>query len=502
MAVTPEQLEQVSAGLKAHVGNLLGLTSKKVDDLDGKLANALEELRKTTAPAETVEQIKALSARMETRLDELEAKGMKPRIDGKILDFAQAVHDSEMYRQQWAQRQFGAIPGRSSRTKMAGGLAVPSLLFVAAFSTASQSRNVLGSAELSSFVEDYVRPGVVMRSALSPTLVDLVPRVQAPGKEVYRYQFETAEGGFGYLRTTLGGNVNAIDTTLTLTSTIGFMVGGGIRIHAAAGMILCEILTVDSPTVVTLTAAVGATAAIGEGVTSEVYGAIGEGDSKPYAFLEGDSASVNFLTFPMLLGITEQRLNTLPNFRAWGESRLRQAAKANTNWHIAYGNDTAYQLQGFMTRASALTLLWSDCEVGSTRADAVLIAAEMIRSNGTISVTMCRRDWGKILRSKAVDGHYIYGKLGPVSIINTAGLKAIGDIIVYIDDAMKENDFLVADHLRSSELADQMSSQFAIGYVGNDFAENKLRARYEDTIAHAIVSDEYYVVCQWDSAPV
>jgi len=46
MAVTPEQLEQVSAGLKAHVGNLLGLTSKKVDDLDGKLANGLDRARR------------------------------------------------------------------------------------------------------------------------------------------------------------------------------------------------------------------------------------------------------------------------------------------------------------------------------------------------------------------------------------------------------------------------------------------------------------------------
>jgi len=451
-----------------------------------KTGKTLEELK-----AEFAEKAKEIN----DRIDNLELARPPTKPEGQKT-IGQMIHESEVYKNRWSQKNVGALAGSP-------GVKVPSL-------TGGSKATILGSTELSGLVIPKYRPGVVEDAFDEMGLVDVIARIPAPGTESVIVRKETRTSHFGYVHTlstsAVAGDVTPVDE-IVVDSTDGFVAGTYVRIWATAtGMHRHLIDTVDTGNskLTFASAVIDYAVAEDDNITSEVYGATAESATKPYGFAEFENVTETMKTLAVLLGITKQRLNAAPMLDSWIRRVLVERAKKILSWHLMYGDDAnAGELAGFASETGVQTYAWSGGVVGDTRADAVLKASLLIAGDPNLVLVLNKRDWMNIYLEKASsDGHYINTRQGPTLIVNQGpGRRYLSSFPVVLDDAIVDGDFLLLDPARASELYDQQTSEIQIGYIDDQFAKNELTVRYDETLLHSINSVFAYVHGEFDSAP-
>jgi HK97 family phage major capsid protein len=218
--------------------------------------------------------------------------------------------------------------------------------------------------------------------------------------------------------------------------------------------------------------------------------------------INGNGKSVDLQMLANYLVVTKQRLQRTPQLAGWLEDKLRDRTRRNTEYHLLYGTGSNNELHGFFEDPDLSTVAWSGMTAGDTRADLVLKSAIAIPGNGPRTAVMHKNDWFKILKYKSsTDGHYVHTSFGPVRIINTPGLQAIGNVMVVTSDTVLEGESLVADFNAASELVDSGVAEITLGWFDKLFIQNKIAMLYEVELAHAILDPGAFVKASWDSAP-
>ncbi len=244
-------------------------------------------------------------------------------------------------------------------------------------------------------------------------------------------------------------------------------------------------------------------AAAGKLVVSDNYTTTDEEALKPEGGVLFERVEDPFKMLASVIPVTQQQLDSAARVQSIIDRRLRTGWRRSVNWMFLYGDPVAdsKQLQGFDTFAGAQSLLWSTGESADTRADAVMRAWNLIDSEGTPTLHLNKRDWTKLVTEKAGDGHYVHTKMGPMMVSQVGGQMMLGMFPVNADAAIRLADFFLIDHSAASEWPDKEDGKLQVGTINDDFVKNIARIRYEQSLAHSILSTEAWVNGEWNSQP-
>lgn len=497
----------IAKGFENLQGSIADMLAGKAD------AKAIDQVKTsvdeiTTALEGKIEKkdLEELREKFDARLDELEQ--LKPGKKNSIQPFgskavADAVVNHELWKK-WQAGDFGNLGGKNG----ANGVAVPSLILV----PDAVKEVVLAATELGAMVEPFHDMMLKEHPGRRVRVLDLIPVQDVPGTDSYKGRRVVEDYHHAAWYTTLAAGVTSgAGATATVASVKGLAVGATVKFHTAGGIETAIVQSFDAGTkVVTFTGTLNFNASNGEPVTAEVYAGTPESDTKPYQFISTESFTENLVTLATLIGFTTQRVNTFPNLVSFLQRVMMRRARQNYGRQVLYGQGpTTYnQLSGIMTSSDVGQRLWSACQAGSNRLDAILYAIEDCEDNGyfDLTISMHPRDWGRIIRRKTQEGEYLVntmaGAMGPVRVEETAaGGRAINGRPVVLDEMFDISDFLVADHSMLSLLLDQKTANFALGWINTQFIENEQTARYEETLGHVIVMPGAGFKGQWDSQP-
>jgi hypothetical protein len=502
-------LERGLEGIKAELEDL----SNSIPDV-GPMREDLEGLKADVAALaakeapEIPDHTEALAG-IKSRLDVLDnARNSPGGTMAKTKSLGQMIHDSEGF------KAFMANPKMARGYRFDVPSDVPSAGSVAAILSGVKATAppVLGSDELGPLSWSYRRSDIVTIPKESvDAFVPLIPVVPVPGTEVYDYRKETETSATGFIRTQLKVAVNGDPTpvnTCTVDDSTHLLVGSYVRFFDDDGDLLGRhkivTNTVATGVLTFATDALDFDAAIGDNVTSEVWGATVESGDKPYGYLAAEQVSVNLKTIAELIATTTQRLNSAPGLDSWIRRVMPERWNRNVAYQLLYGNAAAAgapQLAGFASESGVQTYLWNSGTVGDTRADAVLRAANLVVGRN-VQIVMNKRDLLSIRLAKNSSGDYIETpNFGRISLDMVGGNWVLDGYVIIESDAVIDGDFFCIDFSRASEIPDQQSASLDFGLVGDQFIRNEITVRYEATIAHAILSTAAYVYGQWNSAP-
>ena len=505
---TAQQTQQ--DGLREYIAEQIGKTREYIDQMDGKVEEALHALRTAgETPQEVIDQLARLDARLTAQEDAHDAAeaGGAPRIGaGTGGDMARILESSEYLRRVRDNHgALGALPPSGAR-----GIQIPTELM----RSRRVERVTVDTSELAA--APTYRPGIVDWRLEATRMVDLVPAVPVTS-ETYHWFTEDRISGEGGIATTVDGAiVGGAGATITLDS-VDNMIAGAlmyIRRTDGAGTLLgyeeCTIQSINTSTkVVTMTADIAGNVADGDTVITSSYAGTAESAAKPYTLLKTGDNSASMVMVAVLALITRQALLFMPQLQSWAEGKLRKTNRRNLSRQIIYGTGTGQQLQGLLAHSSRQTFTWSaggggvTTSVGDTMADAVLKSALLIPDEeGGIDVVMRRANWLELVAEKNADGGYLHTAQGPVALINRPGLRSIGEYVVHTESQLKPNgDYIIGRFSEASELATALSGELLWGWINDSFATNEQVARYEQAVLHAIKSTQDYVHGQFDSRP-
>lgn len=356
---------------------------------------------------------------------------------------------------------------------------------------------------------DVRRPTAVEAREWAMGVVDRIPSVITAGAATYTVPRETLPSRYGAWKTTLAANVDGDPTptsTATLTDVEGIMAGSVHRFYNASDAQIGSAVVVSWDTgtkVVTyVTNSLDFDATAGWKVTSENYAATAELAEKPNQFVGSNSESFTLKMLASILPTTVNALNTIQGMAALIERKMPLRHRRNLSRHLIYGDGTADELQGLRTYSGAQSYLWSSGSTGDNQVDAIMRAINLIPWGVQIDVLMTQLDLPALTLLKGDDGHYLRtGNFGQVPLTQVGLSWFLGSHELVFDYAVASGDFTCINWMGASEIADQNTASLMWGYINDDFVKNIIRARYEATLAHAILDTQEYVVGEWDSAP-
>ena len=336
-----------------------------------------------------------------------------------------------------------------------------------------------------------------------------IPSVITAGAATYTVAKETLPSRYGAWKTTLAANINGDPTptsTATLTDVEGILRGAVHRFYNASDVQIGSAVVVSWDTgtkVVTyVTGSLDFDATSTWKVTSENYAAVAELAEKPNQFLGSATESFTLRMIPSILPTTVQALNTIQGMAAMIERKMPLRFDRNLSRHLIYGDNSADELQGLRTYSGAQSSLWSSGVSGDNQVDAVMRAINMIPWGVPIDVLMTQLDLPALTLLKGADGHYMRtGSFGQVPLTQIGLSWFLGSHELVFDYSVASGDFMPINWAGASEIADQNTASLMWGYIDDDFVKNIIRARYEATLAHAILDAQEYVVAEWDAAP-
>lgn len=483
---------------KGFLADSLKVTKDRIDEMDGKIEEAILDLVKVKAlPEEVGQQLQKLGDRLDAA--EASVNGLPPAGGEQQTELGKAIAGSKYLSagRENDGRAFGKInPGKP-------GLMVPSL------SKSRRLEKVTIDTSALARPREY-RPGIVDYSLLATRIMDRVPKVDLAERTYYFIKESRTSGEGGVVTTADGAITGGAAATIKFLSVGNLMVGSLVVIKRTdgAGTLLgyetAEVLSFDTGTrVVTMTATIAGNVADGDKINFTPYAATAESAQKPYTYLETEEDSVPVQTIALLAKLTRQALADNAQLESWIQTKMARSNARNVSRHLLYGTGTTGQLQGFLALSTRQTSLWSAGTTGESMADYVLRSALAIPDDdATLELTIKREDWHSMITEKGNDGHYIYGPDKPIMVINTPGLKAIGNMIAFTEAMLKNNgDFMIAEHGQASELGLKGVASFLFGFMGDQFGTNEITARYEEDMAHAILSEQWYVHGKFDSRP-
>jgi hypothetical protein len=359
------------------------------------------------------------------------------------------------------------------------------------------------------------RPGVIELLRDPVGLVDVINTVAPINSQTYQYYMETAQSQ----QATLGTKLTvAIDgdptpkTTCTVANSEGFVPTRPVRFYTAAGVLIATknlVSKADSTGVLTFaTDDLDFDAAINDVVTSDEYLATQEGALKPAGFIGAEQKTIDLQTFATWMETTRQRLmyTNHTDLASWINMRLPKRHNDNIEWHLLYGSgESNDELRGFLNATylpSGQTDVWStDMNTGDSRADLVLWSATQIPGDVRTVAVLNKNDWFRILNYKTSHGDYLQASGQGPQIINTPGLKAIGNVQVVLSRYVVETTGLVFAPEWASELVPAADAELWTGFVGEQRIYNKQTHLYEQSLAHALKDTQAWRKVSFDGAP-
>jgi hypothetical protein len=476
--------------------------AEKVDkataDALTKAADALEGSRTAEEKAKGYDVLETSMrdayAKIESRMDELEAAAQRPRQGGRNeRTFEDALNERTADIQEFlnghdrgARVQIGDVPRLDIETR-----ALPNL----------------GDTQLGAIVQDHYLPTFDLLRAEMVGFLDLIPKTPPVRGDTIKAPYWTRKGKSSFVQTLVNGAITGDVTPVndvTVDSTAGFVAGSYARFYTAgSGTLLGRVKIASIPDTTSLifaTDAIDFAIADDDECMCEAIAATAEQGTKPPGYFENALASVTSQTIAVYTKLTRQVLADSPQLASYIQGELRMRLRESLELHCLYGTGTAPLLDGFMNHASLATDVWGTVlTVGDTMADLLTYAAGRIpgrypkvcvMSSGTDyeeTGTAYESDWNKLVRAKADDGHYIHGRNGPISIVNEPGRKSVGAVRVVETQQMLPQSALVIDPRNASTLIPRAGmTNFEMSYVGNDFIQNLTTLLYEEGWAHMI----------------
>jgi hypothetical protein len=349
--------------------------------------------------------------------------------------------------------------------------------------------------------EHYLRPGVIELLRDRIGLMDVVNIVPQISSQHYDYLIETAESQTAVVGTKLAADIDGDPTpktTCTVENSEGFTPGVAVLFYTSGGVESKVLVSKDDPTGVLTFATddLDFDAATGDKVTTEEMLATEEAALKPAGYLAVEEETVKLQTIATWVRTTRQRLqySNAANLAAWIDGRLPVRWRESMEWHLLRGSGSNGQLHGFLNAGilpAGQTDQWTDLNLGDTRADLILWSGTQIPGEPRIVCVLNKLDWFKIINYKASDGHYVQNLAEGPRVINTPGLKAVGDIQVVLSRKVLEHEGLVFAPDFASEVVPGASEMWT-GYVNDDRIRNKETHLYEADAANAITDTQAF----------
>jgi hypothetical protein len=457
-----DAMKSTIAKLQETVGNLPG-SYKGITD---KLSERIDELQTdaalaTSGKANVPEGIKAITAAIE---------------ESEIFESIKSAAEQRSPSRIATPHSFECMTGDGMKMgSFSDRVAIQSLSATGGYKAA----NPVTIAQVSGQQLTAYRPGVFSDQRWEQNIASRIPVIPVANASVYTIPKETEASKYGAWSSTLTVAVDGDPTpksTATVQDNNGVMVGSTHRFYNSSDVLLGTAVVVSFVTstgVITYaTDSLTFDAAIGARVVSDNYAVTAENTTKPSGAVGDKAVSFNLKMLASLMR------------------------------HLLYGDDSADELQGFRTYTGAQTYAWSGGVVGDNKIDAIMKAANLIPWTSGIGVVMKQSDLPGLTLLKDSTGNYLTsGNFGMVPLEMVGGSWFLGPFELVFDYANAATHFTVVNWADASEIADQATAALMWGYIGNDFADNVIRARYEATLAHAIKSTQAYVVGTWDTAP-
>jgi hypothetical protein len=112
-----------------------------------------------------------------------------------------------------------------------------------------------------------------------------------------------------------------------------------------------------------------------------------------------------------------------------------------------------------------------------------------------------KNDWFRITNYKASDGHYVQNMAEGPTIINTPGLKAIGNVQVVLTRKIVETTGLIFAPDSASEVVPAGDAELWTGFVNEQRIYNKQTHLYEQSVGNAITDTRAFRKVVMDGAP-
>jgi hypothetical protein len=475
--------------------------SARVDEMDGRLTEALDRIAKLSdLPAEVKEQLLAIGQRLDVA--EGNIQGL-PNATNEDTPLRRSFVNGSKYLKPLQQR--AADKRKFPRLEPGDpGMKVPSALMRA---RGIQRETTVDTDELGQVVT--YRTPLVGYQLEATQLVDLIPTVPC-NTEQYQWLQEDRISGEGGIHKVQAGAITGGTVSVTALDDVRNIIAGAtatVRRTDGAGTLLgyeqLVVQSISSPNV-TFTSQIAGNIADNDIWSFETYAGTAEAAQKPYAMVKSSFTSEDMTTIALLMSITRQALRFNSTLEAWIQQKARKSNRRNKSSLLLYGTGSANnQLQGFFTETNRQTYSWSAGQVGDTMADAIYRAALLIPDEGAgLTCVLRRPDWRSMVSAKAVDGHFIHGKMAPIAIVDTPTMKSVGPYICYTEGKLRTGGaFLLANFAEASELAINDNGEFLFGYMNDDFGVNKITARYEEVLLHAILNLQAYVHGTFDAMP-
>lgn len=506
-ATNGADIATVKSALEEVVGELRSLTS---DDAPRVIVE--KESHLAMIDEQVAGQLRSMETNMQRMIDELETRfNLKAgeAANDVVPDMGEQVA-ALMLTDDNVKRTVEAIRRKDRGWAVALDKDIPSIVQTH-LQPAGMLREVVGFAEAGALDPRFRRTEIV-RHLREPTNVASLFRQVMIQNQRYEFGRQTFVGLHGSINTTVNGAHLDSDTVIAVTDGSIFIEDSVVEFHTTAGPIAKFVsITVNDLTISDTAggapSALGVALAGGEQVTSEAYLATAEEAAKPEGFDQYEEAVQFLIMLATHITTTEQRLHFAPMFQAFLNGELRERHMRNVDRHLLYGvgdatSVAATELAGLANETGVQTLAWSVGQVDDTQADLIARGADLIYSedNAALTAIMHRTQWRNVVTLKGSDGHYVSNR-GPVMIVDEPGRRFVGPIAVRRSGKCRVADIFVVDPMSAAELVSGGNAKISMGHNDDDFRNNRVAIRYEESLLFAILSTTGYIVLDVDSQP-